>query len=70
MADANETARKFRHLQSKGVADPNVDMFVAVFDNDTVALKAALEAGADTSITDNQVLAAHASELVDFASGQ
>ena len=63
---AEATEAKFRHLQNKGVNDPNVDMFVAVFANDTEALKAALESGADTSIGDAQVLAGYKAELADF----
>jgi hypothetical protein len=65
-SDRDQTPWKFRHLKQKGVNDPNVDMFVAVFDDDTEALKASLEAGADTSVTDKQVLAAHEAELADF----
>jgi hypothetical protein len=63
---AAATIAKFRHLKLKGIADPNVDMFLAVFDNDTDALQQAVEAGADLSVTDGSVLAAHEADLADF----
>jgi hypothetical protein len=63
-----EMRAKFRHLKAKGVTDPNVDMFLAVFDNDTDALEAALLAGANKSITDLEVLDEHAADLTDFDS--
>jgi hypothetical protein len=65
--DADDTIEwKFKHLKKKGVEDPNVDMFVAVFDDDVELLKSALAAGADRSITDNQVLGTYRDELADF----
>lgn len=57
---------KIRHLKKKGVVDPNVDLFIGVLDNDPTAVQAALEAGADVNITDNDVVAAHRLELADF----
>lgn len=57
---------KIRHLKRKGVADPNVDLFVAVADNDLAAARAALEAGADPNITDRKVIDAHRLVLADF----
>jgi hypothetical protein len=59
-------AAKLRYLKRKGVVDPNVDMFVGVLDDEIEVVRAALEAGADTAITDKQVLAAHAADLVDY----
>jgi hypothetical protein len=65
--DADDSIKwKFKHLKKKGVDDPNVDMFVAVFDNDTELLKGALAAGADRTVTDNQVLNGYQAELADF----
>jgi hypothetical protein len=66
LADQARIVSSTYFLKRTGVVDPNVDMFVAIFDNDVEALKAALEAGADQSITDTQVLAAHEAELADF----
>jgi hypothetical protein len=57
---------KIRHLKKKGVVDPNVDLFMGVFDDKVEVVKAALDAGADTSITDTQVIHQHAFDLVDF----
>ena len=68
--DRDQIPAMFKHvqrrLQEKGRPDPDVDMFVAVFDNDTTALKTALSAGADTSVTDGVVLSRHHAELEDF----
>jgi hypothetical protein len=64
--DAAVSRRKFGHLRAKGVADPNVDMFIAVFDNDVEGLRVALDAGANTSVTDREVLSAHEADLRDF----
>jgi hypothetical protein len=60
------TLWKIRHLKKKGIVDPNVDLFIGVLDNDPAAVQAALEAGADVSITDNAVVAAHRLDLADF----
>ncbi|HJP89842.1 MAG TPA: hypothetical protein VJ850_12475 [Candidatus Limnocylindrales bacterium] len=57
---------KVRHLQKLGVNDPNVDMFVGLYDRNVDAVRAALEAGADVSLRDTQVIAQHEDELRDF----
>jgi hypothetical protein len=67
-SDEAETRAKFRFLKRKGVVDPNVDMWVALYGQDTDALAAALARGADTGATDKQVLAAHEADLKDFDS--
>lgn len=54
---------KMRALQATGVADPDVDLFVAVFDRDEAGLSAALAAGADQTQTDAAVLARHGARL-------
>ena len=65
-ADVASRRRMFQHLKAKGVNDPNVDLFLALIDDDAEALKAAIDAGADPNITDRQVLSAHAADLADL----
>jgi hypothetical protein len=38
--------------EQKGVADPDVDLFMAVFENDVDKLQRALDAGANVNVTD------------------
>jgi hypothetical protein len=64
--DPQTTKWKLEHLKKKGVVDPNVDLFIGVFNDDTAAVQAALGAGADVSVTDSKILAAHQSDLADF----
>lgn len=64
--DHKMTYRKFLHLKDKGIKDPNIDMFLAIFNSDESALKAALEAGADRSMTDTQLFDKYRNELKDF----
>lgn len=56
----------FEHLKRKGVNDPNVDFWLAVFTDDREAMDAAVKAGADTGVGDLQVLGEHTAELADF----
>jgi hypothetical protein len=64
--------RKFQHIKSKGINDPNVDMFIAVLEPGAETperldrLRTALAAGADRSMTDAVLLARYAAELTDF----
>jgi hypothetical protein len=64
--DRDQTQAKFKHLKRKGIDDANVDLFLAVFANSPEDLKAALDAGADVSATDTQVLAKYREQLADF----
>jgi hypothetical protein len=52
----------FRKIEAGGVDDPDVDVFIAVFEGDDSidALKDALARGADPNVTDKQVLARYA----------
>ena len=58
--------RKFLHLKDKDIKDPNIDMFLALFKSDVSALEAALEAGADWSMTSTQLFDKYRNELEDF----
>jgi hypothetical protein len=58
--------RQFEYLKAQGVSDPNIDMFLAVGKGDRDALQAALDAGADTSITDSAVLKKYEAQLANF----
>lgn len=64
--DPKMTYHKFLHLKDKGIKDPNIDMFLATFNSDVSALKAALEAGADPSMMDTQLFDKYRNELKDF----
>jgi hypothetical protein len=57
---------KMRYLKAKGVQDPDLDMHLAVVDDDTAALETALAAGANPAVTDGQVVRRHAAELAGF----
>jgi hypothetical protein len=57
---------KFRLLKLKDVVDPNVDLYVSIFDEDPEAVKAALIAGANTDLTDREVLAAYVEVLAAY----
>ena len=66
---SDQLRRKLLHLKKKGISDPNVDLFLAVLDpagGDTALARAALEAGADRSMTDGQLLAKYESQLLDY----
>ncbi len=59
--------RKLRFLKEvKRVADPDVDMFLAVLDSAPEALRDALSRGADPKITDSALLRRYAAELKQF----
>jgi hypothetical protein len=68
--DANATLQMFLHLKKKGVEDPNIDMFIAVMSpedpENTKKLQAALEAGADPSVTDSELIQKYQTQLKDF----
>ena len=57
----------FQKLKESGVNDPNVDSFLAVFKNDLELLKSAIENGADTTITDDQVISQYYDYLQQIA---
>lgn len=60
-------ARKLRFLKDhKRIADPDVDMFLAVLDNAPQALQDALDRGADPKLADSALLRRYAAELKDF----
>jgi hypothetical protein len=67
--DRETVARMLQHLKQKGVKDPNLELFLAVTTpgGNVEQAKAALDAGADPSMTDGQLLAKYKSELADFA---
>jgi hypothetical protein len=59
--------RKLHYLKEvKRVADPDLDMFLAVLDNAPQALQDALDRGADPKITDSALLRRYAAALKDF----
>lgn len=57
--DLNPIYQRFKQLQTNGVHDPDVDLFVAVFENNVEAVKAALKNGANVNVRDKQVLQRH-----------
>lgn len=57
---------KLQYLKDSGVVDPNIDLFLAVINNDTELLKIALEQGGDPNITDNDLLKKYEVQLRDF----
>lgn len=62
-------ARSFWHLRSKGVTDPDVDMFLAVIAAlGTEKLAAALAAGANPNVTDTKVTTQYERFLADLES--
>lgn len=50
-------------LKNKGVEDSNVDLFLAIFNNDPAGLEAALKDGADPNMTDRKLLLKYKSFL-------
>jgi hypothetical protein len=58
--------RKLLYLKQRGIQDPNIDLFLSVLDSDVNLVKAALDAGADPSVTDSEVVARYSDELRDF----
>jgi len=58
--------QKLRHIKSKGINDPNIDLFLGVFSDDTDIVKSSLRAGADPSITDIKLLSQYREQLKDF----
>ena len=56
----------FKFLKSKGIADPDVDLFIAVDDNDSVKLKQAIASGADVQVFDTELLNRYDKELDEF----
>jgi hypothetical protein len=71
VSSTQETIRRqFLYLKSKGIEDPNIDLFLAVMQKESQdSLKqaqAALDAGADPSVTDGQILAKYRNQLKDF----
>jgi hypothetical protein len=64
---------KLLHIKAKGVQDPDLDLFLAVSSKKSpeslASAKRAVDAGADLSVTDEELLARHADKLVDFVEG-
>lgn len=54
-------------LKSKGVTDPDVDLFLAVHANDTTALQAAIDAGGNVNVTTGALLKRYEAELKGFS---
>lgn len=62
------TREMLLHLKRKGIADPNIDLWLAVMEEDPARLKSALAAGADQTMTDSALVAKYQAELKDVAS--
>jgi hypothetical protein len=48
--------RQLKALRSQGIVDADIDLFIAVFENDVDQLKNALDRGANVNVTDTEVL--------------
>lgn len=57
---------KLTYLKGIGINDPNIDMFIAVFENNTSKLKVALSSGANVSTTDSALLKKYSAELENY----
>ena len=63
----DKLAAKLTYLKTLGIRDPNIDLFLAVLDGESVeAVKAAVEAGADVNMTDAVLLDKYKKELENF----
>lgn len=63
-----EFRAKLQFLKSLGIDDPNIDLFLAVTDknSDVDAVRAALNAGADVTMTDGMLLHKYREQLQGF----
>jgi hypothetical protein len=57
---------KLTHLKNKGIADPNIDLFLGVFRNDQALIDSSIKSGADLQMTDSQLLSKYKMQLDDF----
>lgn len=65
--DNSAVLDRLAYLKSIGVEDPDIDLFIAVHQNDTTSLKSALDRGANMNVTDKQILSRHAEKLKQYA---
>ena len=72
-ADVEAKLALFQHLRDQGIADPTIELFVAVMEpgpetpERVERVRAALEAGADIEMTDVELLNRYSAQLKDFA---
>jgi hypothetical protein len=68
--DPDENAKIFRYIQSKGVVDPDVDLFIAVTSefNNVDDTKRALGAGANPNVTQGEVLSRYKDLVAEYRS--
>jgi hypothetical protein len=64
--DAALFVRKLQFLKGLGIADPNIDLFLAVVGNQPQGVESAIQSGADPSVTDAQLLRKYNAELLTF----
>jgi len=53
-------------LKSKGVDDPDIDLFLAVDSNDGAGLKAAIDRGGNVNVTTGELLARYEAQLKTY----
>lgn len=54
---ANPFYQFLRALRDQGIKDPDVNLFIAVFEGNTEQLKQAIDQGANVNITDTELVA-------------
>ncbi|VVB85131.1 Uncharacterised protein [uncultured archaeon] len=64
--DKKSFKSKLKYLKSKGINDPNIDLFLGVVSGDENLVKSALGNGADIAITDSELIAKYKNDLKDF----
>lgn len=57
---------QLRYLKEQGVKDPDIDLFIAVFDNNLDAVKLACDNGANVNVRDVELLEKYEDKLKDF----
>lgn len=57
---------KLRYLKEQDVKDPDIDLFIAVFDNNLDAVKLACDNGANVNVRDVELLKKYEDKLKDF----
>jgi hypothetical protein len=58
---------KLKYLKSIGIDDPNINLSIAIEEMNNAEAKAALEAGADKSMSDSALLRKYADKLQDYS---
>jgi hypothetical protein len=65
-AEQETVRRKLLYLKKREIQDPDIDLFLGVVGHDVNLVKAALDAGADRSVTGQGILARYSNELRDY----